>query len=389
MVMADLPGDLDLSLVQRAEALGPLLAEHAERTEAERQVVPEVMTALESAGLFEVMVPKRVGGLGATMATQLAVAAELGRTCASSAWIQTLINVTTWAATKSRIAGELFGSDDRPRVCGVLAPSGTATPDADGYRVSGRWGFASGSFHASWFIGGVVMLDDSGELADVGMALIPRSDFTIDDTWYVAGMSGTASNTVVAEDILVPAERVTSLSEEPVVPDPCDPADRWPLGSVLSLVLMGPLLGAASAAADLVTEKAPARAISYTSYATTPESTVAITALARSRLDIDTAWLHVFQAAAYIDSVGEGASRDLGREARLRGQCGYATELLRRAMDSLLDVAGAGSFASASALQRMWRDLNVGSRHAFLATNVSLETYGRSLFGLDPVLVIV
>ena len=106
------------------------------------------MDAIEDAGLFEVIVPKRRGGLGATMATQLAVAAELGRGCASSAWVQSLLNITTWAASRSPAAEAMFGGDRRPRVCGVLAPTGTATPDGDGYRVSGRWGFASGSFYA-------------------------------------------------------------------------------------------------------------------------------------------------------------------------------------------------------------------------------------------------
>ena len=115
-----LEGDVDHDLVRRASEIRPLLAEHAARTEAERQVVPEVMAALEEAGLFEVLVPKRVGGLGATMATQLAVAAELARACASSAWVQTLINVSTWAAARMA-PEEMFAGPVRPRVCGVLA----------------------------------------------------------------------------------------------------------------------------------------------------------------------------------------------------------------------------------------------------------------------------
>src|SRR5919109_1579264 len=117
-------GDVDGDLVARAAALRPLLAEHAGRTESERQVVGEVMDALEAAGLFDVMVPKRVGGLGATMATQLAVAAELGRACPSTAWVQSIVNVTTWAASRSPAAGELFETAERPRVCGVIMPSG-------------------------------------------------------------------------------------------------------------------------------------------------------------------------------------------------------------------------------------------------------------------------
>ena len=80
------------------------------------------------------MVPKRVGGLGATMATQVAVAAELGHGCASTAWVQTLLNVTTWASSRSPSASELFETGAWPRVCGVLAPSGTATPTDGGCR---------------------------------------------------------------------------------------------------------------------------------------------------------------------------------------------------------------------------------------------------------------
>lgn len=381
-------GEVDGELVARAAALRPLLAEHAGRTESDRQVVPEVMAAIEDAGLFEVTVPKRVGGLGATMATQLAVAAELGRGCASTAWVQTLLNVTTWASSRSPSGNELFETESRPRVCGVLAPSGTATPAPGGHRVSGRWPFASGSFYATWFVGGVLVVDDTGQVTGAGLATIPRSDFAIDDTWFVAGMGGTASNTVVVDDAFVPAHRLTPLDEPDGEPGG-DPADLWPLGSVLALILMGPLLGAARACADLVTEKAPERALSYTSYSATTQSMVAVTELARAQLDIDSAWLHAFQAAAYVDAVGAGAPRAPLEEARLRGQCGYLTALLRRGVATLLDVGGAGSFASANVLQRHWRDLNVGSRHAFLATNVALETYGRALFGLDPVLVVV
>jgi alkylation response protein AidB-like acyl-CoA dehydrogenase len=381
-------GDVDHGLVQRATALQPLLAEHAARTESGREVVPEAIDALEEAGLFEVIVPERLGGLGATLATQLAVAAELARACASTAWIQTLINVTTWAASLSPAAEELFApGGPRPRVCGVLQPSGTATPVPGGYLVRGRWAFASGSFCASWFTGGVTVLDADGAVTGLGMATVPRSDFAIDDTWFVAGMCGTASNTVVVEDAFVPANRLSSLSE--VSREVGDPSDRWPLGTTLSLILTGPLLGAAQACADIVTAKAPQRAISYTSYATTTESMAAVAAVARARLDVDTAWLHASEAAGYVDAVGRGEPRRPAAEARVRGQIGYLTAMLRRAVDTLLDVGGAGSFASVNVVQRHWRDVNVGSRHAFLATNVGLETYARSLFDLPPVVVIV
>ncbi len=268
----------------------------------------------------------------------------------------------------------------------MLAPTGTAAPTTGGYLVNGQWPFASGSFHASWFTGGVLLLDGAGQVTRTAMALLPRRDFTIEDTWHVAGMRGTGSNTVVADNAFVPAGRVM-LVDDPPAGD--DPADLWPLGPVLTLVLVGPLLGAARACATAVTDKAPKRAISYTTYATTTDSMVAVSEVARAHFDIDTAWLHAFQAADYIDAVGAGAPRDRREEARIQGQCGYLTTLLRQAVDTLLNVGGAGSFASASSVQRHWRDMNVGSRHAFLAINPALETYGRALFDLDPILPLV
>jgi alkylation response protein AidB-like acyl-CoA dehydrogenase len=282
---------------------------------------------------------------------------------------------------------EHAGAGQRPRFAGVIAPGGTARRSGESYVVSGQWAFASGSFHASWFAGGVLVQDEAGNLVGPGMALVPFSELRIEDTWFVAGMCGTASNTVVANSVAVPAGRITLLGDGPK--EDREPADRWPVGSVLALVLTGSLLGAAQACAELVIEKAPKRALSYTSYASTADSMVAVSEVARARLDIDSAWLHAFHAAGYIDTVGAGAARDPIEEARLRGQCGYLTALLRRGVGALINVAGAGSFASASPLQRYWRDLEVGSRHAFLATNVALETYGRGLFGLEPVFAIV
>jgi alkylation response protein AidB-like acyl-CoA dehydrogenase len=202
-------------------------------------------------------------------------------------------------------------------------------------------------------------------------------------------MAGTNSNTFVAEDVFVPAHRLGSLDREAAIDGETGPSDSWPLGTVLALVLVGPLLGAARGALDLVAKTAVSKPISYTSYETISASPVAASQLARAALDIDTAWMHAFDAAGYIDSCGAGAPRDLAAEARYRGACGYLVERLRRAVDTLLDVAGAGSFATANPVQRLWRDLNVGSRHAFLATNPSLETFGRSIFDLEPIYVIV
>jgi alkylation response protein AidB-like acyl-CoA dehydrogenase len=385
---------IDHDLVEQAAALQPLLAASASRCENQRRIPDENLAALDAAELFSTMVPKRVGGHGAKLATQLAVSAELARGCASTAWVQTLLNVGTWAASLLVTEGQsdVFTDGRPPRVCGVLTPTGTARPTDGGYLVNGRWGFASGSLHADWCTGGVIVLDDDGNEVGQDVAYMPIGEVTIEDTWYVAGMRGTGSNTLVASDIFVPTHRFALTGHVSGTPTPLadqEPSDRWPLGAVLALVLLGPILGIAAAALDTVTTKAEKRAISYTTYARQTDSSVVLANLARASLDIDTARLHAFRAAADIAAAGTGGDLDPVALGRLRGACGYVCETLRRAMDCLVNIGGASSFADNSALQRNWRDLNVASRHAFLATDPVHEVYGRALFDLDQIVTIL
>ena len=62
---------------------------------------------------------------------------------------------------------------------------------------------------------------------------------------------------------------------------------------------------------------------------------------------------------------------------------GYAAKTAREAMDILLSAHGASSFAEASPLQRMWRDLETCSRHAVVNPEISTEVYGKSLVGIE------
>lgn len=387
-------GDVDLDLVERAAGLRSLLESNAAACERERRIVDENLAALEEARLLDVMLPKRLGGLGATMATQLAVAAELANGCASTSWVQTLLTATTWGVTLLCPEGQetVTGGDEPARVCGVITPTGKAVRVDGGYRVTGRWGFASGCLHANWATGGIFVHDGDGGQVDQGVAYMPIGELRIEDTWHVAGMRGTGSNTLVADDLFVPEHVVaTSANVLGVGRDPngLEPSDRWPLFSVLALVLTGPMLGMGEAALASVSHGAYKRGISYTTYERQTDSAVLLRDVAEASLHVETARLHVFACAAEVDAAGAGADMDFLARARLRGACGYVTHVLRTAMDALVSVAGASSFAESNAMQRHWRDLNVASRHAFLATSPSYELYGRAMFGVENVTLLI
>ena len=70
-------------------------------------------------------------------------------------------------------------------------PTGMAKPVDGGFRISGRWKYASGCEHCAWaFLGGVV----EGSPDDRRLFVIPRSDYKIVDTWHVPGLKGTGSH---------------------------------------------------------------------------------------------------------------------------------------------------------------------------------------------------
>jgi 3-hydroxy-9,10-secoandrosta-1,3,5(10)-triene-9,17-dione monooxygenase len=138
-------------LISQATELAPLLERNASRTESDRRIAEENIRALERAGLMDLLIPKRLGGQGVTMKTSLAISAALAKACPSTSWVQTLMNVSAWFATRAshRVQEEIFGQPGRPRLCGSLAPNKIIQRVEGGYLISGEWDFTSGCWHSN------------------------------------------------------------------------------------------------------------------------------------------------------------------------------------------------------------------------------------------------
>jgi 3-hydroxy-9,10-secoandrosta-1,3,5(10)-triene-9,17-dione monooxygenase len=391
----DRPGTSDearalrADLVGRAREIVPVLARNAPRTEAERRVVEENIALIDEADLFSIMRPRRLGGLETDIRTKLEVSRELARGCGSTAWATTLMNVCAFFAGlfPDQAQRDVLESSPGNRIAGVLAPTAEATRVDGGYRLTGSWGWASGCLHAQWAVVGFPVPDEHGEVVDQGLALVPMTDLSIEDTWFVAGMRGTGSNTLVARDILVPEHRVISIPAAIGGRYATEHTDealyRSAFIPVAALVLAGPQLGLAQAALDLVLEKAPKRGISYTFYDTQTEAPTVQLAVAKAASLIDAAHLFAYRAAADIDQAAvDGVYPDYAARARVRMDTGAAIENAREAIRTLVSAHGAGSFAEVSPMQRIWRDSEVASRHAVISPAISSEVYGRALLGL-------
>jgi alkylation response protein AidB-like acyl-CoA dehydrogenase len=384
---ADIPSAADL--VARIRELQPLLRENAARGEQDRRVVQSSIDALTAAGVLKVAQPKRYGGYQTSMRTMLDVSAAVGEADGGTSWTVTLLNVCSWLVGlyPQRAQDDVWADDPGALVCGVLAPTETRRVDG-GLRVTGRWFYASGSWHASWAVLGIPVVDEAGEVIDQGTALIPLSELEYEETWFVAGMKSTGSNCLIAKDVFVPDHRImsvpaaiegnygTELTEETFYQSALVP--------ILALVLAGPQLGMGREALRIVTEKAAKKPISYTFYTAQADSVAFQLQLAEAALMIDTAHLHAYRAADDIDqAAAAGVYPDFLARARVRADTGWAIEHVTKAIDTLLSAHGAASFAESSALQRLWRDSTVAARHAVILPIVGYEVYGKALLGRE------
>jgi alkylation response protein AidB-like acyl-CoA dehydrogenase len=303
--------------------------------------------------------------------------------------VTSLLNANAWFVGLFPVQAQddVWAGNPDARVAGVVTPSGTARVVEGGYRVSGRWAPASGCAHADWAVLGVTRADAEGTSDAVGIVLAPMSELAIEDTWFVAGMRGTASNTLVGEDLFVPAHRFHSVPDAVegryATPFTDELLYRAPFVPVTALVLTGPQLGLAAAAVDVLAETAPRRALTMTSYASQAEAPTIQLAAANAASLADSAQLHAYRAAADIDEAARaGVFPDYDARARMRMDAGMAAVHAREAVRVVCSAQGASSFGESNPLQRIWRDIETGSRHAVLNPEVAAEIYGKSLFGI-------
>ena len=380
-------------VIAKASALIPLIREYAEQSSADRRVAPEVMAALEAGDLFKVFVPRRYGGYEENLRTAMETVAEVGRGDGSTAWAVALLNVCTWFATtfSQEAQDEVFGVNPDAKCCGIFTPGSKAKRVDRGYLVTGQWAYSSGSFAADWGVLGLALEVDEGEDARA-LALIPKEAWTIEPTWFVAGMKGSGSDTIVVKDHFVPDHRVQRFvaMREADFATPHRATERnsnMAFLPVAALILVGAQLGLARHAMELTLQKLPNKMVAYTKYKAAKNSPTHQLGVAAAATKFNLAELLMQQATADIDNAAaRGELPDLVTRGRIRNNTGIIAELVKDGIDILMTTNGAGSFADANVLNQIWRDAEIAGRHAYVTPEVGKEVYGRLLIGADDAL---
>ncbi|MEU9049277.1 flavin-dependent monooxygenase [Streptomyces sp. NPDC048384] len=382
----------DTDLVNRVRALRPLVREHALRAEQERRVTPEVATALTDAGIHRMNVPRRYGGHQSRLGTQVDAVAEIASACGSTAFKTVIQAGCSYIAAlfPDEAQDEIFTNPDA-KVGGTLVPDATAVRADGGYLVNGTSGFATGCHDADWHLLTVRVESESGEgPPELLWTAVPMAELEILDDWYVSGLAGTGSDSVVARDVFVPAHRVLPVGpllagEIGSKTNADDPFYRMPVLLLFCVWTAPNALGLARSALAEFTERSRRRGITYTLHQRQNEATVTHLQAAEAAMKISCAELLTADFVALIESRAESGEPYTPEErARIRAQSGYVARLCKEAVDLLGSAAGASSLHRDVPIQRAVRDLHALSLHAFVNPATNLEIYGRVLSGVDP-----
>jgi 3-hydroxy-9,10-secoandrosta-1,3,5(10)-triene-9,17-dione monooxygenase len=128
-------------------------------------------------------------------------------------------------------------------------PAGKAVAAPGGYRLSGRWKYASCCVHCDWALLGALVVDPGGAPPEGRVFLLPRSQYQSLDTWQVSGLQATGSWDIVVENVLVPAHRSQSMRDNFLLRGPGQaintaPLYRLPFGQIFVRGISTAALGA-------------------------------------------------------------------------------------------------------------------------------------------------
>jgi alkylation response protein AidB-like acyl-CoA dehydrogenase len=367
-------------LTTRAAAIGPQLAAHAARHDAEGTFVTEAYDALRAAGLLTAAVPVELGGDGATIRELTALQRELAHHCGStalaSAMHQHVVAFTAWRyrrglpgaeATLRRVAEEGIllvstGGGD------YTHPRGEAVKVDGGFRVSGTKRFASQSRHGT-VLSTMFTYDDPEQGRRVLNMAVPvaAEGVTVTDSWDTLGMRGTASNDIRIDDVFVPEERVLANRPYGVVDGPLQV-----ISEIAFPIVSGVYLGVAEAAYAEARDAAAHKA----------DNVLVQRQLGRMK--------HRLQVASWaldgaLDAVGDDPAPS--HEAYLAVMIAKA-EIAQAGVevcDAAMDVVGGPGFFRGSVVERAYRDIRAAKFHPLTPDATHVET-GRNELGLPSLL---
>jgi alkylation response protein AidB-like acyl-CoA dehydrogenase len=380
------PAEADV--IAAARSLLPQVRAASEECESLRRVPTAMAEALAKAGLLQMYLPHSMGGPELPPLVVFRAVEEISRADGSIGWcvmIATAVsNLMGWL--EPEVGRAMAGTCADMRLAGSIRPQGRACRVAGGYRIEGRWDFASGVNHANWLMAPCVLWDGERPMrAPSGAPVtrlfwVPIRDAAVLDTWRVMGLRGTGSHDFTLADVFVPESHSAAIG---------DPSRERGLlydarlhFSWIWTATAGNAIGIARGALDVFAELAG----KSTTMSTAPlrDRPLVQTRLAEAEAILSSARAYVLTAVGDLWTRAGQEQSDLDAaivQARLA--ITHAMHEAVRCVDLVFNAAGTNAVYERNQLERHFRNIHVAVLHV-AGLPAHLQAAGKVLLGLRP-----
>jgi 3-hydroxy-9,10-secoandrosta-1,3,5(10)-triene-9,17-dione monooxygenase len=376
------------ALIERAYGLAQEIRTRAVEIDGVSKLPDDIIAKFVDLGLVSVLAPRLYGGHEFDLKVASQVIGIIAGANLAAAWVLAFYIGHNWIHCQfpEQAQQEIFANGPSACSAGVLGPTLKLQLVEDGYRVTGRNGWNSGSPHADWILGaGMAFV---GEIPKGPMCVIvPSKDVEIIDTWDVEAMRATGSWDVVFDDVFIPAHRVIDAmglmsGDTPGNKLHDNPLYSRPLVLITFIYCLAAFVGAQRGVMDEFTRVTKER-IGTNDKKMAKEKASAHIRMGRGEANTCNAEALLRDLIATASSP-ESATMDLAGRLAFKARTAALVRLCKESIDDLVLGAGANAFRSASPLHMAYRNMGMISVHAFFEYDSAMEASGRAILGLDP-----
>lgn len=372
-------------LYSSARKMIPALKERQREAASLGQLPDTTVREMQEAGFFRIMQPARYGGYEMDPEVFFRVQMALAEGCMSTAWVLGVVAIHNWqlALFDDRAQRDVWGEDSSVLISSSYMPVGKVTRVDGGYRLSGHWGFSSGSKHCQWaFLGAMIPPANEGEAPDYRTFLVPRSDYEIVDNWDVSGLEGTGSHDIVVQDAFVPEYRTHRSSDGFACDSPGNAVNnhyifRLPFGQIFVRAVCSAAIGALRGVTDSYVEVNRNRVglNDGSRIASDPDAQMALANAIATVDECETIMFRNFDRM--LAAAKQGDSLPLDDRIKMRFDASRVAAKCAEAINAMFIACGAQGIHRGHPLNRAWLDINAGRTH--VANNPF--KFGRNLGG--------
>ena len=365
------------TMIERFDRIRPLLAEQSSRFDADRRVSDEAFGALSEAGFFRLLLPASLGGCGLSPLDFMTVVEHAAALDGTIGWLVGNGGGMSRAGGYLSVdaAQQVFGKPSA-FVASSTGAIGKAVPAEGGYRITGRWPFASGAPHATTFAPLCEVDDGSGRIV---LAFLPREAVDPIDNWHVSGMKGTGSWDFEAHNVFLPAQFVCDFQ-----PDPSHAGVVYRLPGVSAFVwtVATVPLGIAKGAIDaFIALSSGHRRQGVTIPLAERELVQAEIGRCLSRRRAAGAYMRSAMSALCASVEGDGSDL-VAMRIDFRLACSHAAEVAVGVVLQVNDLIGARALSESQPFERRERDVRAAAKHVAMSAE-QFVVGGRYALGGD------